>query len=117
MPKTDYGQMLADIHKQLVSNIKKVTPELAKNINMIATELDGEVETQIQLNDLNIRIKAKAGKTPEMLQLIANKYLLDIDRQQIWTHPTLPINNCLITTTSGVGVFITSDAMESDLAA
>lgn len=117
MPKTDYGQMLADIHKQLVSGVKKITPDLAKSINMIAVELDGEVETLLNLKDLSIRIRAKAGHEPEMLQLIANKYLQDIAAQQIWTESKFHINSCLITTASGVDVFITSDAMESNLAA
>ncbi|PXX49017.1 hypothetical protein [Aquitalea magnusonii] len=108
MPKTDYGQMLADIHKQYASCIKKITPDLARNINMIAIELGGEVKAAPKGDRLEIQIEADAGHDKEMLQLISNKYISDIEYQHAWINEKYQIHACSITTSNLVEILVTS---------
>lgn len=117
MLKTDYGQMLADIHNQITASIKKVTPELAKNINMIAVELDGNVETAIKGDLLEIFITTAKRHEKEKLQLIINKYIAEIDYQQAWLDEKYQSHFCSVTTKSGIQILARSWPMEEKHAA
>ncbi|KJV33245.1 hypothetical protein VI06_03365 [Aquitalea magnusonii] len=117
MPKTDYGQMLADIHNQVTDSIKKVTPELAKRINMVAIDLDGNVRTSIESYGLRITIQAAPNQKAEALHQVMTNHFPDCEDQHYWIDEEYRFTACASLLKSGVEISVKSKQVDEKHAA
>lgn len=109
MPETDYSEMLGDILAQFEICVKKLTPILAKRVNVVATEIDGKIGCHIHGINLVMRTETARKIHSDVLEEIAFSHFPDAISIDAWRNEIYHFHACTIALENDVQVLLISN--------